>query len=99
MPSKSGAITWYNLCFLKYSEKDFLGKGDTVNGIYSLSTKLDDNPLLFNTNVQHSFMRLCFEAFLTARMFAQGHAELFGGDILYGATQCTSDLSHTKYKM
>lgn len=99
-PQQSGAIIWYNNCFLKYSSKKFLGRSDNDNGIFVRNMKSVHAPLLSNMNVQQLLNWLCLQSTLIGPFLAQGqgHLKLMGDEVLYDATQCTTDLSHIECK-
>lgn len=97
---QSGAIIWYTQCFLKYLNKDFLCVSDTDSGIFVLNSKLVNAPLLFSQHVHQLLIELRLEAPKVKHFFAHGnfHLPCTRNLVIYGAAQCTKDLSSIECK-
>ncbi|KAK6141155.1 hypothetical protein DH2020_025095 [Rehmannia glutinosa] len=101
-PNDRGAIIWYDNCYLKYLDNDFLGKIDTQNRFYMWNlNNVSINPEIFNQKTRDLLSKLSENAIETMKMFANGEVEVgVGGEYakIYGMVQCSRDLSRVDCK-
>lgn len=75
-PYHQGAIIWYDNCLLKYSNQNFLGLNDTINGVYLTNYKF-----VFDQKVGQLLTKLCSHAYDSD--FKVAHGELETGILHY----------------
>ncbi|KAJ4840529.1 hypothetical protein Tsubulata_027341 [Turnera subulata] len=95
-PNDMGATVWEELCQLRYSHKNFLGRLD-VSGNIPLDNKRnissEDLPLFLsvvNKTVSNLIRKAAYDP--SANRYATGQTP-FSDDTLYALVQCTADLS------
>ncbi|KAL5082062.1 hypothetical protein RYX36_010483 [Vicia faba] len=97
-PYNKGAIIWYDYCFLKYLDADFIGKIDNTNEFYMWNVNIVDDPTTFNNNTKELLSQLADKASINPKLYATGEVKLENSKKLYGLTQCTRDLSSVDCK-
>ncbi|KAK6142469.1 hypothetical protein DH2020_022817 [Rehmannia glutinosa] len=100
-PNDRGAIIWYDNCYLKYLDDDFLGKIDTQNRFYMWNlNNVSINPQIFNQKTRELLSKLSENSIKTTKMFAKGEVEVGVGEYakIYGMVQCSRDLSRVDCK-
>lgn len=103
-PMDKGAIIWYDHCYLKYSDTDFLGKIDTQNKFYmsnfnNASTSAD----VFNRDARTLLGKLSGNACASTKMYASGEMDIDNSyknetETIYGMVQCSRDVSRDDCK-
>ncbi|XXG71334.1 hypothetical protein AAC387_Pa07g0617 [Persea americana] len=95
-PNKKNATTWYDVCFLRYSETRFFSVMDNSSKIYKPNAQNVTNPTLFNTVLRAMLTNISSVATnssWTALLYASGMANYTSTQMVYGLVQCTRDLS------
>ncbi|KAM0952318.1 putative protein kinase RLK-Pelle-DLSV family [Dioscorea sansibarensis] len=94
-PNNKGAIVWYDPCFLRYSNQNFLSSTDNSNPPILLNTQNVSEPEKFNKLVVELMDMIArFASYNSSRRFATGEANFtVSNPKIYGLTQCTPDLS------
>nr|BAJ87136.1 predicted protein [Hordeum vulgare subsp. vulgare]BAJ94653.1 predicted protein [Hordeum vulgare subsp. vulgare]BAK01760.1 predicted protein [Hordeum vulgare subsp. vulgare]BAK01958.1 predicted protein [Hordeum vulgare subsp. vulgare] len=90
----SDAIIWYDFCFMRYDNTDFVGHSDTGAGVILVNVQAADDPKPFKTAVGKVMNKA------TAKSSASGSAGLGRSKYqytpfvtIYGLAQCTRDLA------
>ncbi|KAH7662210.1 Non-specific serine/threonine protein kinase protein [Dioscorea alata] len=93
--NKKGGLVWYDPCFLRYSNQDFLSSTDDYNPVILINTQSVAEPDKFNKLVVELMnMTAQFASYNTSRRFATGEANFtVSNPKIYGLTQCTPDLT------
>lgn len=87
------AITWYDNCLVKYSNKNFSGQIDFQNVVYAWSFQNASDPTTFNPKARKLLRALARRATESQKMYAAGISKLGESLSIYGLVQCTRDLS------
>ncbi|XP_078432500.1 cysteine-rich receptor-like protein kinase 10 isoform X2 [Wolffia australiana] len=91
-PGNRGAVLFYDLCQLRYSDRDFFGTSTGVEffawNIYNVS-----DLVLFNRRLGGILDDLTVKAASSVRRFAAGYVDYNEFQRLYALVQCTADLS------
>ncbi|KAH0984131.1 hypothetical protein GBA52_011308 [Prunus armeniaca] len=91
-PLSRGPIIWNTSCPSRYSNAKFFGIIDTNNTIYLVAPESNGNPLLIRNGVHKLLTRLCSRV-VRKPPYAHGYIGISNVTSLYGATECTLDLS------
>ncbi|KAM0951697.1 putative protein kinase RLK-Pelle-DLSV family [Dioscorea sansibarensis] len=95
-PNNKGALVWYDPCFLRYSNQNFLSSTDNSNSPILLNTqKVSDEPFKYTKLVIELMDTIAqFASYNSSRKFATWEVNFTVSDPkIYGLTQCTPDLS------
>ncbi|KAK9944646.1 hypothetical protein M0R45_010206 [Rubus argutus] len=96
-PNQAEATIWYDFCFLRYSNKSFIGKVDTSNGIiftnpWNVSDVTD--PQNFKKKLGALVDNNTAQALVPKNVgFGKAETKLSPSVTLYAFVQCTRDLS------
>ncbi|XP_028778508.1 putative receptor-like protein kinase At4g00960 [Neltuma alba] len=96
-PNAREAIGWYDMCFLRYSNRSIFGVMETSPGYNSL---LDSSDALEKDEFKNvlmqmmSYLREKAASGDSLRKFAVANASGPGNQTIYGLAQCTPDLSN-----
>ncbi|GAB2282416.1 hypothetical protein Dimus_016961 [Dionaea muscipula] len=94
-PSQPDARIWYDFCFLRYSNVNFVGKVDTSPGILYKNLENVANPDTFTKELAALIRKIDSEAVKPKNHgLGKGQTELSDpSETLYALAQCTGDLS------
>ncbi|GAB2213611.1 hypothetical protein Droror1_Dr00017922 [Drosera rotundifolia] len=94
-PSLADARVWYDYCFLRYSNENFIGVlDDTSVVIFYKNVENVTNPLTFETKLGALFDKIDAEAVKSGSQgLGKGEIRLSPFETLYALVQCTRDLS------
>ncbi|KDP45259.1 hypothetical protein JCGZ_15124 [Jatropha curcas] len=95
-PNQVDARIWYDYCFLRYSNKDFIGKLDTSYALFYINvenvTVID--PEAFNRKLGNLIDEIRSEAVMEkSKGIGKGETKLTPLVTLYALAQCTRDLA------
>ncbi|KAF3777365.1 Cysteine-rich receptor-like protein kinase 25 [Nymphaea thermarum] len=91
--SKSKSSTMWRLsCELRYSSKNFMGTVET-NFFFLTNVNNATDPVLFNQQMKTLLQNLSASAANSSSMFESGQIQYTDFKVMYGAVQCTRDLS------
>ncbi|CAN6452103.1 unnamed protein product [Victoria cruziana] len=94
-PNIKSSIVWRLLCELRYSSSNFAGTADT-NFYQFQNVNNASDPILFNQRMKTLLQQLSAAAAAnSSSMFANGQIQYTDLQLIYGAVQCTRDLSST----
>lgn len=91
-PYDRGAIVWYEVCMLRYSNKYFFSDLDT-NGYTVYNPQNWSDPYQFEQAVVKMMSSISLDAVQSGKMFSTGMVNLTVSDSIYGLVQCTRDLT------
>lgn len=91
-PYNRGAIVWYEVCMLRYSNKYFFSDLDT-NGYTVYNPQNWSDPYQFEQAVVKMMSSISRDAAQSGKMFSTGMVNLTVSDSIYGLVQCTRDLT------
>ncbi|KAJ0983407.1 hypothetical protein J5N97_011662 [Dioscorea zingiberensis] len=94
-PYNKAATIYYDYCFLRYSNLNFLNSNDNSDLFYMWNAQNDTDPDKFNKLATELVNRTSqYAAFNSSRRFGTGEANFTAADPkLYGLAQCTQDFS------
>ncbi|XVF81273.1 hypothetical protein PTKIN_Ptkin15bG0142500 [Pterospermum kingtungense] len=93
-PNQADARIWYDYCFLRYSQENFVGKVDTSYGIYYFNVENVTDPQRFNKELGALMDKIRSEAVIPKNGgLGKGKTKLSPFITLYALVQCTRDLS------
>ncbi|KAK9944644.1 hypothetical protein M0R45_010204 [Rubus argutus] len=96
-PNQAEAMIWYDFCFLRYSNKTFIGKVDTSYGIIFYNTaNVSDvtDPKNFKKELGALVDNIKAQALVPKNLgFGKAQTKLSPSVTLYAFVQCTRDLS------
>ncbi|KAJ1700822.1 hypothetical protein LUZ63_000601 [Rhynchospora breviuscula] len=87
-----GAIVWYEVCMLRYSNKQFFSDL-AMDGYYVYIPQNWSDPYQFDLAVVKMMSLISTNAVQSGRMFSTGMVNLTASDPIYGLVQCTRDLT------
>ncbi|KAJ3705204.1 hypothetical protein LUZ61_008909 [Rhynchospora tenuis] len=91
-PYSRDAIVWYEVCMLRYSNKQFFSDL-TMEGYYEYNPQNWSDPYQFELSVVKMMSLISTNAVQSGRMFSTGVVNLTASDSIYGLVQCTMDLT------
>jgi Salt stress response/antifungal len=91
-PYDRGAIVWYKVCLLRYSNINFFSELDTDGYIESNQQNWSD-PYQFEQSVLKMMSLISRDAVQSGKMFSTGMVNLTVSDKIYGLVQCTRDIT------
>lgn len=91
-PYNRGAIVWYKVCMLRYSNKNFFSDLQTDGYRVYISTNWSD-PYQFEQAVVKMMSSISKSAVQSGQMFSTAMTNLTVSDPIYGLVQCTRDLT------
>ncbi|KAJ4745402.1 cysteine-rich RECEPTOR-like kinase [Rhynchospora pubera] len=91
-PYSRGAIVWYEVCMLRYSNKQFFSEL-AMDGYYVYNPQNWSDPYQFELAVVKMMNLISTNAVQSGRMFSTGMVNLTTSDQIYGLVQCTRDLT------
>ncbi|KAF3320992.1 Cysteine-rich repeat secretory protein 38 [Carex littledalei] len=91
-PYDRGAIVWYEVCMLRYSNKYFFSDLDT-DGFRVYNPQNWSDPYQFEQSVVKMMNLISRDAVQSDKMFSTGMVNLTVSDPIYGLVQCTRDLT------
>lgn len=92
--NQSDARIWYDYCFLRYSNVDFVGKVDTSFGIYYFNVENVTEPDTFNKELADLMNKIRSQAVVVENQgLGKGKSTISEFVSLYGLVQCTRDLA------
>ncbi|KAB2022629.1 hypothetical protein ERO13_D07G203500v2 [Gossypium hirsutum] len=92
--NQADARIWYDYCFLRYSNDNFVGKVDTSFGIFYYNVENVTDPQSFNKELGALMDRIRSEAVMPKNEgLGKGKTKLSQFLTLYALVQCTRDLS------
>ncbi|KAJ4801489.1 cysteine-rich RECEPTOR-like kinase [Rhynchospora pubera] len=91
-PYSRDAIVWYEVCMLRYSNKQFFSDLD-MNRYNLYNPQNWSDPYQFELAVVKMMSLISTNAVQSSRMFSTGVVNLTASDRIYGLVQCTMDLS------
>ncbi|KAH7662212.1 Non-specific serine/threonine protein kinase protein [Dioscorea alata] len=93
--NNKGGLVWYDPCYLRYSNQNFLSSTDNSNAPILYNTQNVSDPDKFNKLLVDLMNKIAqFASYNTSRRFATGEANFtVSNPKIYGLTQCTPDLS------
>jgi hypothetical protein len=93
-PNQADATIWYDFCFLRYSNKSFIGEVDTSYGIIFYNTGNVTDPKKFTKELGALVDDIKAQALEPKNVgFGKGETKLSPLVTLYAFVQCTRDLS------
>ncbi|KAJ0983392.1 hypothetical protein J5N97_011647 [Dioscorea zingiberensis] len=94
-PYNKAATIYYDYCFLRYSNLNFLNSNDNSDLFYMWNAQNDTDPDKFNKLATELVNRTCqYASFNSSRRFGTGEANFTDAEPkLYGLAQCTPDFS------
>ncbi|KAJ0983346.1 hypothetical protein J5N97_011601 [Dioscorea zingiberensis] len=94
-PNNKGANVWYDPCFIRYSNQNFLSSTVNSNPAILVNTQSVAEPDKFNKLVvQLMDMIAQYASYNSSRRFGTGEANFSAANpTIYGLTQCTQDLT------
>ncbi|KAL6339439.1 hypothetical protein AAG906_032973 [Vitis piasezkii] len=93
-PNEADARIWFDYCFLRYSNKDFIGEVDTGFGIYYYNVDNVTETERFNEELSKLMEKIRSQAVEPQNAgLGKGQTELTPFITLYALVQCTRDLS------
>lgn len=92
-PNQADARIWYDYCFLRYSNKNFIGEVDTSFGIFYFNTENVTDSEVFNKKLGALMDQVRGEAVMVkGKGLGKGKTVLSPFLTVYGLVQCTRDL-------
>ncbi|GMI69197.1 hypothetical protein like AT5G48540 [Hibiscus trionum] len=92
-PNQADARIWYDYCFLRYSQDDFVGQVDTSFGIFYFNVENVSDPQSFNKELGDLMDNIRSEAVMPKNEgLGKGKSELSPFVTLYALVQCTRDV-------
>ncbi|XP_008784711.2 cysteine-rich repeat secretory protein 55-like [Phoenix dactylifera] len=92
-PGQADARIWYDYCFMRYDNENFIGKADTGYAIILINVQNATDPEAFDKEEESLMSRLKAEAVAPgSKGFATGKTEFTPDVTIYGLEQCTKDL-------
>ncbi|XP_039029403.1 cysteine-rich repeat secretory protein 55-like [Hibiscus syriacus] len=92
-PNQADARIWYDYCFLRYSQDDFVGKVDTSFGIFYFNVENVSDPQSFNKELGALMDKIRSEAVMPKNKgLGKGKTGSSPFVTLYALVQCTRDL-------
>ncbi|CAN6545028.1 unnamed protein product [Malus baccata var. baccata] len=93
-PNQADARIWYDYCFLRYSDKSFIGEVDTSYGIFYYNVDNVTDPEKFNEELGALTDKIRAQAVMPeSGGLGKGETKLSPFVTLYALVQCTRDLS------
>lgn len=95
-PNQADARIWYDYCFLRYSNKSFIGEVDTSFGIFYFNVENVTDPEGFNKELGALMGKIRGQAVMgegKEKGLGKGKSMLSPFVTLYALVQCTRDLS------
>ncbi|XP_031263350.1 cysteine-rich repeat secretory protein 55-like [Pistacia vera] len=93
-PDEADARIWYDYCFLRYNEENFVGKVDTGYGIFYYNVENVTDPESFNRELGALMDKIRSQAVLPKNEgLGKGKTTLSSFLTLYALVQCTRDLA------
>ncbi|XP_043705478.1 cysteine-rich receptor-like protein kinase 25 [Telopea speciosissima] len=95
-PNQTGAIVWYDLCMLRYSDQFIFSTIQENPTWYLWNVNYVSNPVQFNQTLADLMNNLVNQAIFgsSTRMFAAGSVNYTSTfEKIYGLVQCTPDIS------
>ncbi|KAM0952316.1 putative protein kinase RLK-Pelle-DLSV family [Dioscorea sansibarensis] len=94
-PNNKGAVVWYDPCFLRYSNQNFLSSTVNSNPPVLMDEQSVNEPDKFNKLVRELMdMVARYASYNSSRKYATGEANFtVANPEIYGQAQCTLDLS------
>ncbi|XP_010910873.1 cysteine-rich repeat secretory protein 55 [Elaeis guineensis] len=92
-PDQADARIWYDYCFMRYDNENFIGKDDTEFALILYNVRNATDPEAFDKEKERLMSRLEAEAVAPgSQEFATGKTEFTPNVTIYGLEQCTKDL-------
>ncbi|KAM1003476.1 hypothetical protein FF1_003754 [Malus domestica] len=92
-PNQADARIWYDYCFLRYSDKSFIGEVDTSYGIFYYNVNNVTDPENFNKELGALADKIRAQAVVPeSGGLGKGETKLSPFVTLYALVQCTRDL-------
>ncbi|KAK8717858.1 hypothetical protein V6N13_045111 [Hibiscus sabdariffa] len=92
-PNQADARIWYDYCFLRYTQDDFVGQVDTSIGIFYFNVENVSDPQRFNKELGDLMDNIRSEAVIPKNKgLGKGKTERSPFVTLYALVQCTWDL-------
>ena len=93
-PLKREATIFYDLCLLRYSDKDFFGKSSSKLFFTTNGEKVTVDRLIFFSRLLGNLMDVLVKSVARSKMMVAVYSARYGDSSnLYGLVQCTRDLS------
>ncbi|KVH94204.1 cysteine-rich repeat secretory protein 55 [Cynara cardunculus var. scolymus] len=93
-PNRIDARIWYEYCFLRYNNENFIGQLDTGYGTFYYNVQNVTDPEKFNEGLGALMYRISsLAAVAGSKGLGKGQTKLTPFSTLYGLVQCTRDLS------
>ncbi|KAI4323615.1 hypothetical protein L6164_023208 [Bauhinia variegata] len=95
-PNRVSAVIWYDFCYIRYSNQNFIGKFSLGTLWYDLGSKNISNPTEVNTTENYMRNLIRIATVETNQLYAMGEFYLSNGEKRYGLVQCSRDIGKEK---